>query len=282
LNLPSVCSTYRPESPANFGPAVPKYLPTAIGEIAEMPPTVITVRHAQGHHNVKNQWRLYDAVLTPLGHQECAELSKKFPHHDKVDLLVASPLRRTIQTAVESFGPVLTRKEVPFLLQPKAQEVSTRNCNVGFNKERLKHEVRALFEGQDIGQELETRIDYDLVVEGWNSKEGYWGADEPEVKQRAADLRAWRFDRPEQTILLVTHGAFLHYFTEDWEGFHPSLGSAYRNCEVREFTFTPASKQGDAHIKETAASRKTREGVAEKHAHVEAEISTEGASRPAL
>lgn len=152
-----------------------------------MPPTVITVRHAQGHHNVnvsiycslsprskaehaQNQWRIYDATLTDLGHQECATLAKNFPHHKKVDLLVASPLRRTIQTAVLSFGPVLARPEVPFLLHPKAQEVSERNCNIGFERDELKNVVKGLFEGQDLGFDLEGRVDYDGVVDGWNSK----------------------------------------------------------------------------------------------------------------
>lgn len=253
-----------------------------------MPPTVITVRHAQGHHNVKNQWRLYDAVLTTLGKQECASLSNSFPHHDKIDLMVVSPLRRTIQTAVLSFGPVLAREEVPFVLHPKAQEVSERNCNVGFNEKRLKHEVQALFDGQDVGFDFEARMDYGLVEDGWNSKKGYWGPDKAAVERRAADLRAWLFARPEKTIVLVTHGAFLHYFTEDWEGFHPSIGSAYRNCEVREFNFTPESKPADAHIRETEWSVKNRDGTPKKDATVRAEVNaveasapTEG-SRPAL
>jgi broad specificity phosphatase PhoE len=249
-----------------------------------MPPAVITVRHAQGHHNIKNQWRLYDAVLTTVGHQECAALSKTFPSHDKVDLMVASPLRRTIQTAFESFGPVLARKDVPFLLHPNAQEVSGRNCNIGFNKDRLRHEVCALFEGKDLGFDPAERMDYDLVSEGWNSKEGYWSPDEQDVKKRAADLRAWLYNRPEQTIVLVTHGAFLHYFTEDWEGFHPSIGSAYYNCEVREFTFTQDSKDGDAHIRETEASRSKRDGVAGKDTSkaTPAGIASVQPARPAL
>lgn len=247
-----------------------------------MPPTVIIVRHAQGYHNVGNQWRLYDAVLTPVGKQQCDHLSKTFPFHDKVDLMVSSPLRRTIQTAVLSFGPVLARKEVPFLLHPKAQEVSERNCNVGFNKERLKHEVRKLFENKELGFDLEGRLDYEGVVDGWNSKEGYWGPDKAVVEQRAADMRSWLFERPEKTIVLVTHGAFLHYFTEDWEGFHSNIGSAYHNCEVREFTFTDDSNNTGAHLQETAWSRKNRADMPAKDPTVLAEIKAVEGSRPAL
>jgi broad specificity phosphatase PhoE len=112
-------------------------------------------------------------MLTKVGKEQCAELARSFPYHDKVDLLVASPLRRTIQTAVLSFGPVLTRKEVPFLLHPNAQEVSERNCNVGFAKERLKHEVPKMFEGIDLDFDVVERMDVEGVVEGWNSKVCY-------------------------------------------------------------------------------------------------------------
>ncbi|ETN38223.1 uncharacterized protein HMPREF1541_06254 [Cyphellophora europaea CBS 101466] len=244
-----------------------------------MPPTVIIVRHAQGDHNVGNKWRLKDATLTKIGMQQCASLAEWFPFHDKVDLMVSSPLRRTIQTAVHSFGPILTRTEVPFLLHPKAQEVSERNCNVGFAKEPLKAEVKKLFEGHDLGYDVGSRIDYDGVEEGWNSKKGYWGPEKEAVEKRAADMRAWLYERSEKTIVLVTHGAFLHYFTEDWEGYHPSLGSAYHNCEVRQFTFTPESTQGDAHIKETTWSRENRSHVAEKESVVVAE---RDGVRPAL
>ena len=38
------------------------------------------------------------------------------------------------------------------------------------------------------------------------------------MQKRAAALRCWLWKRPEEHIALVTHGAFLHYLTEDWKG----------------------------------------------------------------
>lgn len=32
-------------------------------------------------------------------------------------------------------------------------------------------------------------------------------------------MRKWLWNREEKEIVLVTHGAFLHYLTEDWDGF---------------------------------------------------------------
>jgi len=80
-------------------------------------------------------------------------------------------------------------------------------------------------------------------------------------------------------ILLVTHGAFLHFLTEDWTGDDPARGTlslltqnfrkktdcilivpgtAYLNCEVREFEFTQSSNEQDAHVIETEKSKTKR------------------------
>lgn len=37
------------------------------------------------------------------------------------------------------------------------------------------------------------------------------------LKERARAARRWLKARPEKEIVMVTHGGFLHYFTEDWE-----------------------------------------------------------------
>jgi hypothetical protein len=55
----------------------------------------------------------------------------------------------------------------------------------------------------------------------------------------------------------------LHFLTEDWDVEDPMNGTAYLNCETRVFDFTAASTSTDAHLAETAESRKTR-GVSKK------------------
>jgi hypothetical protein len=80
---------------------------------------------------------------------------------------VASPLRRTTQTAVLAFG---ANKNAAIHLLPEAQEVSGMPCNVGFLREELKEEVKRLFKGDDESELAAQRINYDAVVDGWNSK----------------------------------------------------------------------------------------------------------------
>ncbi|KAG6434693.1 hypothetical protein SASPL_106333 [Salvia splendens] len=77
--------------------------------------TIHLVRHAQGFHNVAGEKdhsaymspELFDAALTPLGWQQVDNL-RKHVHSTglskKIELVVVSPLLRTMQTAVGVFG----------------------------------------------------------------------------------------------------------------------------------------------------------------------------------
>ena len=60
------------------------------------------------------------------------------------------------------------------------------------------------------------------VTDGF--QQGKYAATLTAVKARAARLRSWLFARPEKTIVLVTHGAFLHYLMEDWRNFDYERG----------------------------------------------------------
>jgi broad specificity phosphatase PhoE len=156
-----------------------------------MPPLLFLVRHAEAEHNdtvrtrriltpifnafwpltCRSQHNPYtrDALLTQEGKDQCTILNKlSEPFHQEIDLIIASPLRRTIQTAIYSFGPVLARTEL--ILLPDAQEVSGMPCNVGLDRKELEIEVVKMFEGDDDIPIEDIKINYDGLIEGWNSK----------------------------------------------------------------------------------------------------------------
>jgi hypothetical protein len=152
-----------------------------------MPPRIHLIRHAQGFHNltvsvfpssrsdlsdsVQHDYSLRDALLTPKGKQQCHTLKEAFPHHKTVDIVFASPLRRTIQTAALSFGPTLARKEVPFVLVPALQEVGDIGSDTGIadTAEDLQQLIPDLFEEGELEFDL-GKIDASDVKKGWNSK----------------------------------------------------------------------------------------------------------------
>ncbi|KAF1831759.1 phosphoglycerate mutase-like protein [Decorospora gaudefroyi] len=226
-----------------------------------MPPKIHLIRHAQGEHNATRNFSTRDALLTAKGKEQCRTLSLTFQNHQNIDIVFASPLRRTIQTAALSFGPVLSRKDVPLVLLPALQEISNLGCDVGVadTATDVQKLLPELFAEGELDFDIMSKIDASAVTAGWNTKEGYFAYEKKAISKRAAELRNWLWQRPEAHVILVTHGAFAHFFAEDyWNVEDPMLGTAYRNCEHRQFVFTPESTAQDAHVSETSESKQSR------------------------
>lgn len=73
--------------------------------------TVIICRHSQATHNVADDYSLPDAPLTALGKQQAAKLPEFVPANvrDSIELVVTSPLKRTLQTTLLGWGSTLQR-----------------------------------------------------------------------------------------------------------------------------------------------------------------------------
>ncbi|KAI4817324.1 PGAM-domain-containing protein [Aureobasidium sp. EXF-8845] len=241
-----------------------------------MPPkSLYFVRHAQGEHNAQHDDSIPDAILTPHGKSQCHDLNTLFPHHDSVALIVSSPLRRALQTSVHAFAPALQRVGVKVLLQPMAQEMNAYACDIGTDREELERQVKG-GELWDLGLGVPMeKVDFGLVEEGWNSKEGKWAPDRATVQKRAAKLRSWLFNRKEEIVVVVSHGGFLHALTEDWTGFVAAAGTGWQNCEIRVFEFTEKSTQSSAHIVQKATLA-PKSDAAKKEPHVVKEVEDVG------
>lgn len=157
--------------------------------------TIHCIRHAQGFHNISvANHAMHDPLLTPLGEEQCRTLQQNFPYHN-IDLIVASPLKRTIYTALLSFENVLKNNpNMKVVALPELQETSDLPCDTGSSLEELEKE----FAGKP--------VDMSLVIPGWNIKKGKWAPNSPAIEQRAMEARQWLMARPEKEIALVTHG----------------------------------------------------------------------------
>ncbi|KAL9131648.1 MAG: hypothetical protein Q9217_000459 [Psora testacea] len=221
-----------------------------------VPPTIICVRHAQGQvtsgnpiiHNlsVANQ-SIPDPDLTPYGEEQCRHLAQSFPYHSSVELLVCSPLRRTIYTTLLGFKPEIDRG-VKVIALPEVQETGDVPCDTGTDIAVLRKEM----EGKP--------IDLGRLTDGWNSNIGKWSPAAEAVKKRAREVRQWLKARPEKEIVVVTHGGFLHFITEDWAGYQEGLGTGWSNVEYRTFQFADG-EDDNASITETAQSLAARRGT---------------------
>ncbi|KAL9603854.1 MAG: hypothetical protein Q9219_000963 [cf. Caloplaca sp. 3 TL-2023] len=215
-----------------------------------MAPIVHLVRHAQAVHNLTiANHNMPDPPLTTFGEEQCRELCSKFPHHSSIKLVVTSPLRRTIQTALLAFEPDVLRG-IECIALPEIQETSDLPCDTGSHLDTLKEDFK------------NRPISLDLVPEDWNSKQGKWAGNQDAIQMRCREARNWLKARDEQVIVVVTHGGLLHYLTEDWTGSEKYVGTGWANTEFRSYRFVDGDDE-NASVEETLES-KARRGFQEK------------------
>lgn len=253
-----------------------------------MPPTIHLVRHAQGYHNLRvDSEKLHDSDLTQLGSQQCADLRVKFLHHAETTHLVASPMRRAIYTCIQAFDAHDNDSNgkglYPIIAIDTLQEVSDAACDTGSAVSILASEFDA---------EL---VDLRKVRGDWVNK-GEGSIFEPvlgKLAVRARDARRTLRELVGQGdghIVVVSHGAFLQFITEEWYDLTPSysmclmtfiiivscLGdvtvrqtdqapcaaTSWKNCEYRSYQFIdPTNEDENATLRETDASWCRRYGA---------------------
>ncbi|KAI1192372.1 histidine phosphatase superfamily [Nemania serpens] len=219
-----------------------------------------SVRHAQGLHNLSHaNHHLPDPGLTPLGEDQARSLACSFLGADKIgtiELVLASPLRRTIQTAlallasppcmpaaVDGSGGSIQR----VVAWPEVQEASHLPCDTGSPLD----EIRAQF--------AHAPVDFAMVESGWHVKQqGKWTPTVEMLLERGKRARRWLRRRPEKNILVVSHGCFLHFLTDDWVDAVNSHATSWDNAEVRTFVFEDEHDSDNIALCETEESRLER------------------------
>lgn len=142
----------------------------------------------------------------------------------QIELLVASPMRRAIQTCQLSFQPAVERGLVIVCL-PHAEEVSDAPADTGSPVNVLQ-------------AEFGSAVNFDHLEEGWFKHDGEFAIDPKAVKARATKLRQWLKARPEKEIAMVSHGFFNHYLCEevddDGQQTTPWYGGPRKKCACSE------------------------------------------------
>lgn len=172
-----------------------------------MAPTIHIVRHGEAAHNIAGaKPGLVDPELTLEGYRQCGKLREVFPYGSQVKHVVASPMARAVQTAL--LAAVSDETGPPKLLD-SLQEV----YGYGSSLDKLR-------------EVFGDGIDLDNVCADWTKKDDDGSVFYPDwdrLIERAR--RARRFvsslvnnGDDNAHIIVVTHGAFVHFVTEDWDG----------------------------------------------------------------
>jgi broad specificity phosphatase PhoE len=189
------------------------------------------VRHAHGKHNEVGEvdyqqyqrQDLIDAELTEKGIEQCHELRKENHKFSKSELVVISPMRRTLQTA-SNILPEL-KDSIPWIaLECIREQTGLHPCDKRFP---ISHH-----------QENYPFVDFSHVDSDEDPLYHLYDAREPDehLNERAKQFLTWIQNRSETEIVVVTHSAFLRglfqrvlFPEENFERFE--------NCESRSFVF---------------------------------------------
>ena len=173
---------------------------------------VFLIRHAQSYANVANDLDnpkyYYDSPITNMGKQQALKAKDKLSNIN-FDLLVCSPLTRTLETFLAIFENPISNT----IILPLVREHLDHSCDVGSNPNILQKKFPNLkFDGIDkFWWNNNIFIDERKI-----KKESLYDLD-----KRVTLFKDWIRKREEQTIGVVSHGTFIsriiHTFLDNCE-----------------------------------------------------------------
>ncbi|ORY73620.1 phosphoglycerate mutase-like protein [Leucosporidium creatinivorum] len=193
---------------------------------------IYLTRHAQGFHNVNDDYSIHDAEITPKGHQQSLDLHEatKDGLQQTAELIVSSPLIRPIQTMLIAFATLKSRIGDRVILLPEIQEINDLPSDTGSPRAVLEqHKDFAGVPGLDFSVIDESEERHGVA---WTSKQGFFHPDN--IPERAKWVRRWLRDREEQEIVVIAHGDVLEFITD---GFFGTQEQPWANAEVRAYNF---------------------------------------------
>ncbi|CAN1827429.1 Phosphoglycerate mutase-like protein 1 [Linum perenne] len=232
----------------------------------------IQVRHAQGVHNVEGDKnykaymsaQYFDAELTPLGWEQVDNLRTHVHASgllDRIELVITSPLMRTLQTAVGVFGGGSYTDRVdglPLMVANAGNSgraaISSSNSPPIIAAELCREHfgVHPCDQRRSVSdyQFLFPAIDFSLIE---TDEDTVW---KPDVRETTEELAArglkflnWLWTRSEKEMAIVTHSGFLfHTLNAFGNDCHPlvkkEICTRFSNCELRSMVIVDRSMIG--------------------------------------
>jgi len=202
-------------------------LQSTVPEKAKIPPArqtsapeqrILLIRHGEALHNVSDA-EIPDALLTKTGHAQALSW-KDTMHAFGADVVLVSPLRRTVQTACLAFG----KTKAPMELCRAARECwwDQVENSILSSPDSLRTFVEELPRGEKLAKRL-SGVEAALQD----------SADDPKDEASSlARLRKILAARPERCVAVVTH----------WGVVQELCGCDADNAEVVECRWTPNRK----------------------------------------
>lgn len=162
------------------------------------------IRHGTALHNVlfweigETVYRKYrDTPLVAKGRNEAIELGNTWNNIDKVELVIVSPLLRTLQTATNIF----CKKNVPMIALDCIMEFPQGLDMCNYRKTIIEYKP------------CYPNVDFSLITD---TESKNWRHDREETKEelnsRIEEMKDFIKSRPEKHIAIVSHSSYLGQF----------------------------------------------------------------------
>lgn len=204
--------------------------------LADRTKKVHFIRHAEGVHNVASRetgsndclqdMKYWDAPLTDTGIEQCKRLrrelavrpsqGRKFTHFD---LVIVSPLTRTLQSADYIFGPP-RKPGIPAILAERFENSELPRPKF-LVREECRERISNACDGRRPVRELMKEFpDFDFSEVESDEDIYYSPVREPSdhVSQRSIAFLEWLNKRPEKCVAVVTHSSFLRHLFDQFGG----------------------------------------------------------------
>ncbi|KAI0884772.1 phosphoglycerate mutase-like protein [Annulohypoxylon maeteangense] len=228
-----------------------------------MAPTIDIIRHAEAHHNIIGS-DIPDPRLTHRGLRQCLGLQKRYrkiDSGDNITHIISSPLRRAIETSLSIAQ--LAKEGTGITLNPQFQEVNATPSSTGTA-------VSGLLEQYPNANLDVTRMDENWYLKGPDTP---FAPDVEKLETRALRARCFLLaivrdlvnqEKQDARVVVVAHGEFAQWLTNDFVGTGYHRNSSWANGEVRSYQFEKldVGKGDEVPLVETQESL-TRRGITE-------------------
>ena len=171
-----------------------------------MPKKLFCIRHGTSEHNVRyyeigelafNEKE--DTTLLASGIEEARNLGSNWTEIDNIELVLVSPLSRTLETATQIFTTQIFDKKIPMIALDCLIEWTQHSelCN----KRKAKKDIVDKY----------PHVNFDRIANElyWNSKEN---ESYESLKERVEFAKSWIRMRKENKIAIVSHSSYLAEF----------------------------------------------------------------------
>ena len=173
------------------------------------------MRHFEALHNIQPyNFNIPDPDLSPHGRTQAQETIEHVKSIPQIDLIVCSPLTRTIQSYLLVFAD---RLDIPLIIHPYLQEKCTEPCDTGSSIQDLKQKFPNLIE------QLSTFDEHE-----WLDKLNPESIYSPErIIERCQRFLDWIRTRSEENIFVISHNLLLKQLCNQ--------KSDFKNGEIKLF-----------------------------------------------